>query len=109
MKFTLVIVETSVFTRRVQGLLTSEEYRLLQLQLFARPDIGSIIVGGGGLRKVRWHARGQGKRSGVRVIYYWAVHQDRLLILFAYVKNEQGELSQDQLKVLRQVVEGEYP
>lgn len=105
----MVIVETFVFTRRVQALLTDDEYRMLQLQLLARPDAGPMIIGGGGLRKVRWGSRGQGKRGGVRVIYYWAAHLDRLLLLLVYGKNEQDDLSQDQLKLLRRIVEEEYP
>lgn len=49
----MVIIETSVFTRQVQKLLTEDEYKELQLTLVARPDMGAIMRGGGGLRKVR--------------------------------------------------------
>ena len=49
----MVIIETSVFTRQVQKLLTEDEYKDLQLGLVERPDLGAIIVGSGGLRKVR--------------------------------------------------------
>lgn len=105
----MVIVETSVFTRQVQKLLTEEEYRLLQLALTTRPAQGAVIRGSGGIRKLRWATRGRGKRSGVRVIYYWAVTQERLLMLFVYPKNVQDDLSPAQLKMLRQIVEAEYP
>jgi hypothetical protein len=44
---------TSIFTRQVQKLLTEDEYNELQLALVARPDLGAIMVGSGGLRKVR--------------------------------------------------------
>jgi hypothetical protein len=49
----MVIVETSIFTKQVQKLLTDEEYRQLQSDLANRPDIGAIIPKSGGLRKVR--------------------------------------------------------
>lgn len=49
----MVIVETSVFARQVQALLTDEEYRELQTALVNRPQLGSIIPGSGGLRKMR--------------------------------------------------------
>ena len=104
----MVIVETSVFTRQVQKLLSAEEYRYLQIELSIRPDIGVIIPGSGGLRKVRWGLRGRGKRGGLRVIYYWAVEQDRLLMLLMYPKNVQDDLSPAQLKILKQIVEEEY-
>jgi mRNA-degrading endonuclease RelE of RelBE toxin-antitoxin system len=105
----MLIVETSIFTQQVQILLTHEEYRLLQLTLVDNPASGDVIPGSGGLRKVRWGAAGKGKRGGSRVIYYWAVSQSRILMLFVYRKSEQSDLTQDQLQVLRNIVEEEYP
>ncbi|MBI3242826.1 MAG: type II toxin-antitoxin system RelE/ParE family toxin [Chloroflexi bacterium] len=105
----MVIVETSVFTRQVLELLTDDEYRKLQVVLANRPSAGDLIKGSGGLRKIRWAIAGRGKRGGARVIYYWAVKQERLLMLFVYPKNERDDLSAAQLKLLRTIVEDEYP
>ncbi len=105
----MVIIETSIFTRQVLALLSDEEYRELQTALIDRPALGSSIIGSGGLRKVRWMAKGRGKRGGSRVIYYWAVSHDQLLMLLIYSKNEREDLTRDQLKILRQIVEEEYP
>ena len=105
----MVIVETSIFTRRVMELLPDDEYRELQATLVDRPDAGPVIPGGGGLRKIRWRASGHGKRGGARIIYYWATAQERILMLFIYAKNESDDLTPDQIKMLRQVVEKEYP
>ena len=104
----MIIIETSVFTRQVQKLLTDDDYKQLQFELVDRPDVGAIIAGSGGLRKVRWAGRGRGKRGGVRVIYYWAVAQERILMLLIYAKSEQDDLSREQLQVLRKIVEAEY-
>jgi len=54
-------------------------------------------------------AQGRGKRGGVRVIYYWAVKQERILMLLMYPKNERDNLTAEQLKVLRRIIEEEYP
>jgi hypothetical protein len=97
------------FTRQVQELLTAEEYRHLQTALVLRPDLGAIIPRSGGVRKMRWAAKGHGKRGGVRAIYYWVVSQDKILMLFLYPKNEMDDLTPNQLKVLRKIVEEEYP
>ena len=105
----MVIVETSVFTRRVQELLTDEEYRTLQAGLVNRPRAGPVIAGSGGLRKLRWPLPGRGKRGGVRVIYYYAEKQEQLLMLFIYPKNVCDDLSAAQLRILRQIVKGEFP
>jgi mRNA-degrading endonuclease RelE of RelBE toxin-antitoxin system len=104
----MVIIETPIFTRRIQEILSDEEYRLLQVQLINKPDSGKIIRGSGGLRKVRWSASGHGKRGGVRIIYYWFVLQETLLLLFVYSKREQDDLTPEQLRQLKKVVEGEY-
>lgn len=105
----MVIVETSVFTKQIQKILADEAYRHLQAELANRPNLGAIIPGSGGLRKVRWGLTGQGKRGGIRVIYYWVVAQERLLMLLVYPKNMQDNLSPAQLKLLRQTVEEMYP
>ncbi len=104
----MVIIETPIFTRRIQAVLSDEEYRLMQIQLINKPDSGKVIRGSGGLRKFRWSAGGHGKRGGIRIIYYWFVSQDTLLLLFAYSKREQDDLTPEQLRQLRKVVEGEY-
>lgn len=104
----MVIIETPIFTRRIQATLSDEEYRLLQNHLVNRPDSGKLMPGSGGLRKLRWAAGGHGKRGGIRVIYYWFVSQDIILLLFAYPKSEQDDLTMDQLKQLKKIIEGEY-
>jgi hypothetical protein len=104
----MIFIETSVFTRQVQELLTDEEYRELQKTLVNRPDAGALIVGSGGLRKIRWVRQGRGKRGGVRVIYYRAVSQEQILMLFLYPKGERDDLTPAQVKLLRQIVQEEY-
>jgi len=66
------------------------------------------IPGSGGLRKLRWSLPGRGKRGGARVIYYWAVIQEQLLMLFMYPKSERDDLTAAQIKILRTIVEEEY-
>ena len=105
----MVIVETSVFTRQVTGLLADDEYRDLQEFLSSRPNAGVLISGGGGLRKLRWSLSGRGKRGGIRIIYYWAAAQERLLLLFAYPKGQQPDLTPAQIKILRGIIKDEYP
>ena len=101
------IVETSIFTKRVTQLLTPEEYRLFQNEIIINPEKGKIISGSGGLRKLRWSYSGKGKRGGVRVIYYWIRKEEIILMLLIYPKNEQDDLSKEQLRLLRTIVERE--
>jgi hypothetical protein len=43
--------------------LTDDEYRELQEFLARHPDTGKVIPGSGGLRKLRWTAKGKGKEE----------------------------------------------
>jgi len=101
-------IETSIFTRQVTALLTDDEYSQLQVALSAHPDMGTVIQHSGGLRKIRWSMSGRGKRSGVRAIYYWLMAEDQILMLFMYPKKEKDDLTPQQLKVLREIVEKEF-
>jgi len=104
----VVVIETSVFTRQVQDLLSDEEYRKLQAALVGKPTLGPLIRGSGGLRKVRWALPGKGKRGGVRVIYYWAAREEQLFMLLMYAKSERDDLTPGQLRLLRKLVEEQY-
>ena len=59
-----------------------------------------MIPGGGGLRKVRWAARGRGKRGGSRIIYFWKVSRNQIYLVYGYEKSERDDLTQSQVKVL---------
>jgi hypothetical protein len=99
------IVETPIFSQQVIELLTDDEYRLLQAKLLETPELGQLIPGSGGLRKVRWGAKGQGKRGGVRTIYYVAVTEDRLYMVYMYSKSERSDLTHAQYRILRKLIE----
>lgn len=104
----MVFLETSAFSRQIRELLPDEEYRLLQMALSRRPDLGDVIPGAGGIRKARWSAPGRGKRGGARIIYYWHVGGDRFYMLLAYPKNERDNLTAEQVKILRRLVKEEF-
>jgi len=53
--------------------------------------------------------KGKGKRGGSRVIYYWAATSEQLLMLLIYSKSEREDLTREQLKILKKIVEEEYP
>jgi hypothetical protein len=101
----VVFVETPIFTKRILQLMDDESYASLQAHLARHPDDGDIIRSSGGMRKIRWAGSGRGKRGGLRVIYYWWVAKDRISMLLVYPKNEQDDLTADQVKLLRKALE----
>ncbi len=104
----MVIFETSVFTKKIKSLLKDEEYRELQNSLIEMPGSGAIIQGSGGIRKVRWKLQGSGKRGGARIIYYRAINDEQIFMLYTYAKNECSDLTKEQLLTLKKAVETEF-
>ncbi len=94
------VVETSVFIRRAQKLLSEAEHAELIEYLAQHPEAGDEIVGTGGVRKVRYAADGRGKSGGFRVIYYFYDEALPLYALLIYGKNERADLTSEQRKVV---------
>jgi hypothetical protein len=105
----MVIIETKTFVRIIGKHLTGEEFRLFQVALIENPVAGTIIPGTGGLRKIRWNIPGRkrGKRTGVRIIYFFENEKDRIYMLMAFAKNEKMDLTKEQLSLLAKAVKEE--
>ncbi len=101
----MIFIETPVFTRRLCELLDDDSYADFQRLLAERPDIGDVIEGTGGIRKVRVASSGRGKRGGSRVIYYHFVSAAQIALLLIYPKNEKDDLTSDERKALRRIIE----
>jgi hypothetical protein len=102
------LIETAAFTRQITALLSDEEYRGFQSRIAANSEIGALIKGGGGLRKVRVAVGSRGRSGGARVIYYWAVRKDVILLLYAYPKNATADMTAKQVSQLANVVKEEF-
>ena len=98
-------VETRLFSKKLASHLADDEYLELQAYMLDNPDAGDIIKGSGGVRKLRWKVEGRGKRGGVRVIYYLELAEARFLMLTLYAKNELEDLTANEIKLLKKIVE----
>ena len=105
----LVFLETPVFTRLLGDYLTDESYRELQRTLVENPELGDVMPGTGGFRKVRWEdaRRGKGKRGGLRVIYYYLTSDQQIWFFTLYDKDEAADLTADEEKVLKKAIQAE--
>lgn len=68
------------------------------------PAAGKVIPGAGGLRKLRWAAKGHGKRGGARVIYFWWITDERILLLDIYAKGRQEDLAAAEIEKLKRKI-----
>ncbi len=87
--------------------MSDDEYRELQEALIRNPEAGAVIVGSGGIRKLRWAAPGRGKRGGYRVIYYVAHARGIFWMLTMYPKNFADPIPASVLRKIREEIEYE--
>jgi len=97
----VIFIEDHAFERRRRGLLDDEELARLFVWLADHPEHGKVIRNSGGLRKIRWGIRGRGKSGGVRVIYFWWISDEKILLLDIYAKNEKEDLSPVEIAKLK--------
>jgi hypothetical protein len=104
-----VFIELPAFERHREEYLDDDSFRGLQVALMGNPEAGDQIAGTGGLRKLRFgdSRRGKGKRSGLRVIYYWCTGGPEFWLFTLYDKDEMDDLTPKQREVLKERVKGE--
>lgn len=99
-----IFVELPSFQRLRDEYFDDDSFKGLQDALMSHPEAGDVIKGTGGLRKIRYadERRGKGKRSGLRVIYFWKDAADQFWLFTVYGKDQADDLTPDQCKLLKQ-------
>ena len=102
-------VEAPPFTRHLSQYLDEDSYRELQARLAADPELGDLIPGTGGFRKMRWAdaRRGKGRRGGLRIIYFYFPSDHQIWLMTLYSKDEAADLTAQQKKALKSSIEME--
>ncbi len=100
-------IESVEFSAWVKSYFTDDHLAAMQRELLAEPEIGDVIPGCGGLRKLRVAdpKRGKGKRGGARVVYLHIAGADQIYLITVYGKDQKDDLSADDKKLYRQLVQ----
>ena len=85
--------------------LSEDDLKKLEEILLENPQLGDVIEGTGGARKMRIQIENRGKSGGGRVIYVDVFEKEKLYFLLAYPKNVQDNLTPDQKKLVRRLIE----
>ncbi len=104
-----LFVELPPFERYREQYMDDATFSAFQADLIKNPEAGDVIAGTGGLRKVR-HGdprRGKGKRSGLRIIYYWWLGGQQFWLFTLYDKDEMTDLSTKERQALAQMLQRE--
>jgi hypothetical protein len=100
------IIETPTFTQLWPDYWTEEERGEFVAWLALHPEVGDVIKGSGGCRKVRWSRPGTGKRGGVRVIYFNRLANGVIYLLVMYAKGVKDSIPAKTLNAIRETVNG---
>lgn len=63
------------------------------------------MPGAGGIRKLRWGARGRGRRGGARIVYFFHNETMPVFLLTAYAKSTRDDLTPAETRTLRRLAE----
>jgi len=102
-------IEAPAFTRYLADYLDAERYAELQNALVRNPELGYLMPGTGGFRKIRWAdpRRGKGRRGGLRIVYYYFASDQQIWLATLYGKDEAADLTSKEKKALRYAIGGE--
>ena len=98
-------IATPTFDREWNKLkLNDETLRHLQNYILRNPGSGDIIVGTGGLIKLRWNLPNTGKSGGLRVLYVDFIQHETIIFINCYKKNEKNSLSDREKAMYKDVI-----
>ena len=100
----LEFVYLAPYERVARAEVSDQVERAFEALVIANPNVGDVVPGLSGTRKVRVALPGRGKRGGARFFYFVRLIRGRVYVLTAYVKNVQRDLSPEQRKRIRQIV-----
>ena len=99
-------IYTEPFKRSWKAMgLSDDDAKLLEEVLLENPKAGDVIEGTGGARKIRIQMEGRGKSGGGRVIYVDVFEKEKLYLLLAYPKNVQDNMTPEQKKQVKKLVD----
>jgi hypothetical protein len=102
-------IEAPSFTRHIAVYLNDDEYRAFQAELAAHPELGEVMPGTGGFRKVRWAdpRRHKGRRGGLRIIYFYFKSDQQIWLMTLYGKDEASDLTPSEKRALKVAITAE--
>lgn len=94
----------SLFERTRTRVFTDAELAELEETLLENPGDGDVMTGTGGVRESRAANEGRGKSGSGRVAYLYIKKRSTIYFLLAFPKNVQGNLTDEQKKLVRRLV-----
>ncbi|QTQ11029.1 type II toxin-antitoxin system RelE/ParE family toxin [Treponema parvum] len=98
-------IETPSFTKRWFALgFNDNDLAELQQFLIKNPDAGNIMVGTGGLKKLRFAFKGKGKSGSARVCYVDFAAFEKIYLIHVFSKEEKPNLSDAEKHAVKKII-----
>ena len=101
----VTVTETAWFIKRAEKLLPSEEKSELIDYIATNPESGDVIAKTGGVRKLRYARKGQGKSGSFRVVYYYYNPENPVFLFDIFGKNEKSNISEAEKNELYKIIQ----
>ncbi|KAB2906630.1 MAG: DNA-binding protein [Burkholderiaceae bacterium] len=92
------VIETPTFQKQAAKVWTEAERLEFITWISTNGQVGDVIPGADGARKVRWSVAGKGKRGGVRVIYFNLTADEVVLLVAVYAKSERENIQPGEIE-----------
>ena len=100
-----VFVEAEIFKNKLEEIGDKNLLQNLQIEILKNPQVGVLVQGTGGIRKVRFGAKGKGKSGGVRVFYLDIPTKEKCYLLFVLEKFEVENICDDEKNELKDLAQ----
>ncbi len=81
----------------------AKDFESLKKELIENPEMGDLVPGTGGMRKIRLKSTSKGKSGGFRIYYLDSPIKKKLFLADIYPKNEKENLSAEEKKILKDI------
>ena len=99
------VIATPIYEKRIAKLLPPKERTEMENAVAADPERYPVVPGTKGVRKARWSRPGTGKSGGIRLIYYFWIEPNAVVLITVYAKNEKENLTDADKKEIRKIVD----
>ena len=99
-------IETSSFSSSLKEAQKTDPELLLRIQqaILLNPEVGDIIRGAGGARKMRVSEKGRGKSGSYRTVYYDFTREGEVFLIALYKKNEKSTITESEKKIIAALI-----
>lgn len=99
-----VFIESENFREKIEHIAEDELLNRIQNPILEDPNLGDVIQGTGGLRKIRVAAKGKGTSGGVRIFYLDLPIAGKCYLLFLLEKSERENISVREKNEIKRLV-----